>query len=182
MRRSRRKILIRIVVGAALVLLLLDAALYLAVVRPVRRLVATEQQARGLAEAGVLEGRRRVERLKKFQQALPGAHEQIRIFLEDHIPSRRRGYSRAARLVRQLTEESGIQLSSVTYKLNSAREEPLQHLGIEVTVEGPFMGLLKFAHGLETAKDFILVRDFIFQPGEGGSLAMRLGADVYLEP
>lgn len=182
MHRRRRKIIIRIIEWAALGLLFLDGALYLALLRPVRRLAAGEQQAQDAAERRVLEMRSRVERLKKFQAALPGAAVDVKSFLSDHIPGRRRGYSRADRLIRQLSEQSGLQTARVTYRLSSPAGDPLERLGIEVTVEGPFPGLLKFAHGLETGDDFILVRDFAFQPSEGGNLALRLGADLYLEP
>jgi hypothetical protein len=42
--------------------------------------------------------------------------------------------------------------------------------------------LLKFAHGLETANDFILIREFNLATGENGMLSLRLAADFYLTP
>lgn len=182
MRKSHRKALIRVVEVAALALLLLDVALYFALVRPLANMVVTEQQRRNLSQRRVQEGRKRVARLEKFQVALPGADDQIKAFLHTYVPPRRRGFSRAARLVRQLTQLSGLQLSGVSYRLDSTRSDPLQRLGIEVRVEGPFPGLLNFAHALETASDFIVVRDFSFEPAEGSTITLRLGADLYLTP
>ncbi len=182
MRKSRRKVLIRIVEWVALASVLLDVVLYLAAVRPLQRLAAAERLERDATGDRILEGRSRVARLKKFQVALPDADADVKAFLRDHVPSRRRGFSRAARLVRKLAEQSGLQLGPVSYKLSASEGGPLERLGIDVTVEGSFPGLLKFVHGLETGDDFILVRELAFEPSEGSSLALRLGADLYLEP
>jgi Tfp pilus assembly protein PilO len=182
MPNTRRKALTRVLQWAALALVAADAVLYLMLVRPLRRSLGAEQQARDLTKAQLLEEALRVESLKKFQAAMPDANREMKIFLRDHVPPRRRCFSTAASLVRRLSQESGLELDAVSYKLDPATDGPLERLGIQVTVVGPFRGLLKFAHGLETGKDFILVRDFTFQPGEGNSLALRLGADLYLEP
>ncbi len=182
MRKSRRQAVIRVVQWVAVSLAGLDVALYLAVVRPLGRMRSDEQQARDAVEQRLGEQRARLERFRRFQAALPDAGQALKVFVRDHVPSRRRGFSRAARLVRRLSEASGLQLAGVSYRLNATDGGPLQRLGMEVTVEGRFSSLLKFAHAIETDSDFILVRDFAFQPGEGETLALRLGADLYLEP
>ncbi len=182
MRKHRRKALIRIIEWAALALVIVDVVFWLALLRPLRRLVAAEQREQSLAQRRLQEQRSRVEQLKTFQAALPSAGQQLRVFLRDHIPPRRRAYSRAARLVRRLSEESGLQLSGILYRPDSSGDTPLERLGMEVTVEGPYPGLVKFVHTLETASDFILVRDFTFHPSDKGSLTLRLGADLYLAP
>ncbi len=182
MRKRRRKVLSRIVEGAALALLLGDAILYWALVYPLRQKVAAERQQRGLAQGRIQAEQSLIEVLRKHRADLPIADKEIEIFLRDHVPSRRRGFSRAAGLLRQVTQESGVQLSSVSYRLDTSGDQPLKRLGIVLTAEGPFEGLLKFAHALETASDFILVRDFGFQPGENGNLALRMGAELYLAP
>jgi Tfp pilus assembly protein PilO len=61
--------------------------------------------------------------------------------------------------------------------------DPLERLAVEINAQGPYAGLLKFSHALETANEFILVRDFDLTPGgENGSLGLRLSADLYLTP
>lgn len=181
MSRSRRKTLIRIVEGVALGLVVLDLVLYFAVVRPLRNLRAAEEARYVTARERIRDLRMRTARLEKFQVALPEAESQLSVFLRSHVPPRRQGFSRAARLVRRLTEQAGLRLSSVAYKLESSENDPLARLGIEVEVEGPFASLLNFSHALETAGDFIVLRDFTFEPTEGQSVALRLGADLYLK-
>jgi Tfp pilus assembly protein PilO len=128
------------------------------------------------------EARARVARLEEFQAAVPGAGEQLEGFLNEHVPTRRQGFSRAARLVRHLVDESGAQLESISYKLGGDDDEPLRRLGLEVDVEGPFASLFDFAHSLETGTEFVVVRSFTFEPREGGTMGLRLGADLYLKP
>jgi Tfp pilus assembly protein PilO len=182
LRRSRRQVLIRIIERVGVALILLDLLLYVAMLRPVQNLVSSEQQRFEAARRRIREDKARVERLERFQEALPGAGENVDVFKRNHVPPRRRGFSRAARLVRRVTEQSGSQLTGITYRLNADHDEPLERLGIEINVEGSFSSLLKFAHALETASDFIVIREFSFEPAEGSTLALRLAADLYLTP
>ncbi len=182
MGKSRRKTLVRIVEGVAVGLVLLDVVLYFALVRPLRSMRTAEEVRYSATREHVQELRVRAARLEKFQTAVPETEDQLSAFIRSHIPPRRQGFSRAARLVRRLTEQAGVELSGVAYKLDSAADDPLERLGIEVEVEGPFPSLLNFSHALETASDFIVVREFAFEPAEGGGVALRLGADLYLTP
>lgn len=182
MGKSRRKTLIRMVEGVAVGLVLLDAALYFALVRPLRSMRTAEEVRYSATRERVRELKLRAARLEKFQTGVPETEEQLSAFMRSHIPPRRQGFSRAARLVRRLTEQAGVELSGVAYKLDSAADDPLERLGIEVEVAGPFSSLLNFSHALETASDFMVVREFAFEPAEGGGVALRLGADLYLTP
>lgn len=51
-----------------------------------------------------------------------------------------------------------------------------------INVEGTFPTLLKFAHGLETASDLILLRSFNMAESDEGTLQLKLIADMYLTP
>jgi Tfp pilus assembly protein PilO len=67
-------------------------------------------------------------------------------------------------------------------KLDNKTPGPLLRLELEIKVEGSFPALLKFAHGLETASDLMLIRSFSIAAGENGGLELRLAADSYLTP
>ena len=56
----------------------------------------------------------------------------------------------------------------------------MDRLGISLTAQGLYPSLVHFARQLETASDFIVVREFNLQQGRGGALALRLSADLYL--
>ena len=182
MRQSRRQVVIHILERLGLALILLDVALYFAAFRPVENLRAGEQGRSEATRRRIREEEERVERLEKFQEALPSAGERIDVFKRDHVPSRRRGFSQAAHLIRQVTDEAGVQLASVGYRLDLAHGDPLERLGLDINVGGSFPGLFKFAHGLETASDFVLIREFNLEPKEGSTLGLHLKADLYLTP
>jgi len=181
-RKSRRHIVMRIVEAAGLGLVVLDVVLYFAVYRPLGNMMASEEHRYSGARQRVREEQVRVDRLEKYQAALPQAGKRLEDFTSNHAPSRRRGFSAAAHLIRQVADASGVQPPSVAYRLDTKHHDPLERLGLEISAMGSYTGLLKFAHALETAHDFILVREFSFAPGENGVLSLRLVADLYLTP
>jgi Tfp pilus assembly protein PilO len=181
-RKSRRQIVLRIVEAAGLGLVILDVVLYFAVYRPLGNMVASEQQRYSDVRQMVREQQIRVDRLEKYQAALPEADKRLEDFTSNHTPPRRRGFSTAAHLIRQVADASGVQPASVAYRLETTHHDPLERLGLEINVTGPYTGLLKFAHALETADDLILIREFSFAPGENGALSLRLVVDLYMTP
>jgi Tfp pilus assembly protein PilO len=178
----RRAKLIRILEGVTVGLVLLDLVAYFALIRPLRTLRAGEEARYTAARARVRDLKARVARLQTFQGTLPEAETQLGEFLKNYIPPRRQGFSRASRLVRKLTEESGVHLSGISYKLERSEKIPFNRLGFEVEVEGPFANVLKFSHALETAETFVVVRNFTLEPTGDRALALRLAADLYLTP
>jgi len=181
-RKSRRQIVIRMIEVAGLGLVALDVAAYLAVYRPLGSKIAVEQQHYSVEREKVREQQARIGRLEKFQAALPQTAEQLENFREHRTSPRRRGYSTAEHLLRKVADAAGVQPPSVTFRLYPAHDDPLERLGLEINTGGSYPGLLKFAHGLETANDFILIREFNLAAGENGMLSLRLGADFYLTP
>lgn len=182
MAKSYRKILIRVVEGVALGLVALDALLYLAVLRPLQNRETKVWTQLAQARQRVQDLQARVVRLERFRANLPDAEKQLAAFESEHIPPRRQGFSRAARLLRRLSEQSNLDVSGVSYRLDAGHKEPLDRLGIELNVEGKFSDLMKFTHALETASDMIVIREFSFGLGEANRVGMRLTADVYLTP
>jgi len=144
--------------------------------------VRVERELHGSVQAQVAVQQATVKRLEETKARLPGTEGQIKLFLESHVPSRREGFARATRLVWLLKQKCGVQLDGVGYKPDRTQDEPLRRLALEVTLEGPFFNLIEFAHSLETASDFVVLRAFNFTPGEGGKLGLHLSADFYVVP
>ncbi len=182
MKRERRKKIIRFFEIAALAIVALDVAVYFLAVRPLRDKVARAEDSYHQSSMRLDLQKAEVARLEKLQEILPAADDKLQDYLKEHVPSRQRVFSDASRLVRVLTEKSGVQLDNVSYKLNSEKDEPFEQLGLDVTVEGPFANLLKFAHSLETSDDLILVRNFSFAAGQGSTVNLRVGGVLYITP
>ncbi len=180
MRLSQSRFVARILERVAVGMVLLTLGFWLAVVRPYEDKLLAQQQAYRNARQQKLTMEARVARLEKIP--VTDADAELNQFESEHMPSRRRSFSKAADLVRRLTAESGVQLSGVSYRLGEVKDEPLQRLGIEVSVQGPFPSLLDFAHAVETSADFLVLRGFSLETGDGGTLALRMTADLYVTP
>ena len=168
------------IAGASLVLL--DVLLYFGLFRPVHAKVYAEQQEFTTLRRRIVDGEIRIEQLKEFLGELPEAETRLASFERDHTPPRRQGYSEAAKLVRSATEASGTQFLGIAYKKDTSISGPLMRLGMVINVQGSFPGLVKFAHALETANEFIVIRSFAIGPGDRGAQALRVAADLYLLP
>lgn len=179
---QRRKKWTRTAAKVILVLIVLDVLAYAAADRYLANLVASEQGRFTFARLEWLRERASLTQLEKRNAALPREREELQAFRGQHIPVHREAYSGAAVLIEQLTGKSQVQLVAIKYREGKSKGEPFEHLGLDTNVEGPFPNLLKFAHGLETSNDFIVVHSFKFAAGDGGMLALHVDADLYLMP
>jgi hypothetical protein len=181
MKKNLRNYIKPVVEVAALVIVVADLLLGAGLVWFSSR-VDEEREVHDAVQRQVTAEEAVVKGLERTAAALPGTQGQIRLFRQNHVASRREGYGRATRLMWSLKEKAGVQLDGVGFKPERLQNEPFQRLALEVSVEGPFPKLINFAHSLETASDFVLVRTFNFTPGEGGKLSLHLSADFYITP
>ena len=182
MRRSRHQTVTRAFQIAGVSLVLLDVLLYFFVYRYTQEQLSSEQHQFASLRQRILEGETRIERLTKYREALPETGKQLASLERDHTPPRRQAYSMASELVRRIAEQSEAQLVKVAFKRDEKVSGPLQRLGIAIDVEGPFPALLKFAHGLETASDLLVLGSFTLAEGQNSLLELRLAVDLYLTP
>jgi len=182
-RKSRRQIVNRFFEATGMGLVALDLLVFFAVYRPLGdRKAEVESRFHELQQAK-RDQQIRVDVLKKYEAALPQAGKGLEDFTTKRAPSRREGFSTAAHLIHKVADASGVKVSTLAYRLDKEQKDPLERLQLEINVQGPYTGLLKFSHALETANEFMLVRDFTLTPGgENGALGLRLGADLYLTP
>ncbi|MDE3180307.1 MAG: hypothetical protein KGM47_11695 [Acidobacteriota bacterium] len=182
MSQQRRRNWTRAALKVIVILIVLDVVLYTLVIRPLSGLAIRQQQRFTSARIQWLVQRTTLARTEARAAALPGDRDQLQAFILRHIPPRHDGYSRAARLIQRLSEQSGVELTGIKYTLNKTQPDPLDHLGLETSAEGPFPNLLNFAHALETSGDFVVVHSFTFAAGDQGVLALHLKADLYMTP
>jgi Tfp pilus assembly protein PilO len=163
-------------------LVALDMLVFFAIYRPLGNKSAGEEQRHAELRRRVRDTQVRVDRLEKFQAALPQTGKELEDFMTDRIPARREAYSTADHLVHKVGDAAGVKILAIAFRLDTEHKDPLERLALDINAQGPYAGLLKFSHALETANEFILVRQFTFAPGEAGALSLRVGADVYLMP
>jgi len=182
LRKSRRQFIIRAVEITGATLVVLDLLLYFGAYRYAQSMLFSEQQQFESLRRGMFEAEDRIERLKKSREALPVIDKKLAALEHDHTPPRRQAGSQTAKLVRTVTEKSGAQLDNVAFKFEEKTSGPLERAGVVINVEGPFPALLKFAHGLETSGDLLVIRSFNMVEADEGILQLRLVADLYLTP
>lgn len=183
MRKSRRQIVNRIIEATAVGLVALDLLIYFAVYRPLGEKLGVETHRHAELRQAIRNQQVRVDVLRKFETALPKAGKRLEEFSTNRAPSRREAYSTAAHLIHKTTDAAGVVLTSTAFRLDTEHHDPLERLGVEINAQGSYEDLLKFTHALETANDFILVREFNLTPGGvNGTLGLRLGVELYLTP
>lgn len=182
MNQHRRKLLTRIAEAVAVGLVVLNLALYFALVRPLRNMRLAAENESSATRSRVQEAKGRVARLEQYRVDVPKSETELKEFLSQHVPERRQGFSHAARMVRKMSEDSKVRLTGVAYKLSGPVKDPLARMGLEFDVEGAFPDVLRFTHALETSGDFLTVHAFSFSPGESRTIAMHVGAELYLKP
>ncbi len=166
----------------ALALLAVDLVLYLIFVAPAGRMAASERARQQELAERIHEEKAVVAKLSQFKDAAPKVSEQLADFTEKHISPHREAYYRAARLMRELSDKSGLQLTGISYKLDPWHGEPFRRLSVQIQVAGPFDNLMKFVHDLDVANEFVVLESCSLQEHEGQGMGMSLIAGMYLEP
>ena len=183
MSKDGRKNLIRIVESVAVALVVLDAAVFFAVIQPLRNMTQEAFARFDDERLQVRNAEARVKRLEWYQASVPSSEKELDDFMGKQVQPKRKSFTRLARLLRDIAEHSGVELSNFTFKPDTARDEPLDRMNISVSVAGSFPNLMDFAHGLETTtSDFIVIQDFEFAATEGSNVGLKLVADLYLTP
>jgi Tfp pilus assembly protein PilO len=161
----------------------LDLVIFFLVYEPLGSKIDGEERVHEQVRQALRNQQVRVDILEKYEAVLPEAGKGLEDFTTNRTPSRREAYSTAAHLIHKAAESSGVKVSSTGFRLDSGHNDPLERLELDIALQGPYASLLKFSHALETANNFILIRDFNITRGEeGGALGLRLGADLYLMP
>jgi hypothetical protein len=182
LRRNRHQIVTRVFQIAGISLVLLDVLLYFVVYRQTQSQLSSELEQFASLRQRIFDGEARIERLTKYRAGLPDTDRNLAALIEDHTLHRRTAYSQAFKLLRLVAQHSGAELGKVEFKRNDKVGGPLLPLGAAINAEGSFPQLLKFAHGLETASDLLVIRSFSMTEGEDTPQQLRLVVDMYFTP
>ena len=182
MRKSQRQLVNRILEATGLGMVALALLVFFVIYRPLGNKIAATERRHSELRQKIRDQQVRVEVLRRFQEALPQTSKSLENFLTERIPPRREAYSITDHLIHKGADAANVKVLAMSFRLDPQRKDPLERLGFEINVQGPYSGLLKFSHALETAKDIILVRDFSIAPGDSGTLNLRLSADLYITP
>ena len=177
MAKRRRPLL---VLGAALLLLLLDAVVYLVFVQPLRSGQADEkatalqsQMDRATAE---------VARLERIERELPGATRRLDEFVNQQFLAEEVGYSGLVGELERAATDMGVRPGRIDFLRYPVRERPeLVRVETTTTLEGSYANLLRFLEALERSGNFYLLKRLgLASTTPGGKLKLDLTLETYL--
>lgn len=164
-------------------LLILDAALYLGAVGPMRTRVQTVHREFNRLRHQVLDQKVRVNGLTAAEGKLSKTRSDADDFYRRYLYPRRGAYSRMSGALRTFAEETGVELDQITYSLGEPEGNSFRHLSVRTTVVGDWNAELRFLRRLERAGDLILVHRATLAPSNyPGLLSMQLNLGAYLRP
>jgi hypothetical protein len=151
--REQRKSLIAIGV-----LLLLNVAVYLAVIRPAAQRVSSVTERTQLAEGELANARLAQTRASAALTGKSQAARELEVFYQDVLPA---NLPAARRLfwprLDQMARQAGLEASSSTVDLLTERDRKLTQFAIQIELSGRYAAVRDFIHRLERASEFIII-------------------------
>jgi Tfp pilus assembly protein PilO len=183
-KKSRRQIVNRILEAVAIALVVINIGVYFGLYAPLESKLESAEREHERLRQTVRDQEARLEILKKYQSGFPQLDKGLSDFMTNRTPSRREAYSTAAHLVHKIADAAGVKVEMMGYRLNPPEHnEPLEQLDLDINLDGQYANLVKFGHALETANNFIVVREFNFTPnGDNQPVSLRLGAEFFVTP
>jgi hypothetical protein len=165
------------------VALVLNVAVYAAVVAPLARRVANIEQRNQTAELQLVNARREHGQVSGAVTGKSEAAKELATFYERILPPNYVG-ARRMTFVRlpQLTRQHDLRLLGTTqYTPEPIRESTLTRLRVDFEVAGDYGNVRSFIHELEAASEFIVIDNIQLQEGsdENGALVLTLDLSTY---
>lgn len=167
-----------ITIGA---LLVLNLAVYLAVIRPLSQRVSNVTERTQTAEGELAAARLAQMRARAALTGKSDASKKLDTFYHDVLPA---NLSAARDLlfpwVEQMARQVGLEATSSSVDVKSERDRQLTQFSIQMELAGKYGAVREFIHRLERAPKFVIIDRVTLQenPAEGG-LALKLELSTF---
>jgi Tfp pilus assembly protein PilO len=160
-----------------LVALLLNAALYAAVVYPLGMKVAAGEQSATAAAAAVKEAERDYESAKRTATGKVSADAELEKFYGEVLPPDQSAARRITSLeIYQLAAKAKVNYERAANEVTQDRDSTLGKLSTTVMLSGEYRDIRRFVHELETAPEFLILETVSLS--QGADTADRLNVTV----
>ena len=147
--------------------LLLNAALYVAVVYPLSTRVANGERDANAARTARARAQSEYDLARATILGKDSADAELKKFYEAVLPP---DFSAARRLlfgtIEQAAGAAGVKPANETYDTTEPRDSKLQKMTATVDVVGDYRNIRRFIHGLETAPEFIVLENVALTQGD----------------
>jgi Tfp pilus assembly protein PilO len=148
--------------------LIVNAALYVLVVRPLSLRVQTGQEQAGEATRELVNARRLNDSAKGTVTGKKQADEELLKFYRDVLPADFSGARRMLLHVEQLASKSNLTRSNAHINPAPPRKGSMRKLTMTVSLSGEYADIRKFIHELETAPEFLVLESVTVRQGPEG--------------
>ncbi len=169
-----------------LVVLAVNAAVFVLAVLPFGRNVAAAEVDRGAARAALAQAERQHAEIKEVRASRERADQELRRFYTDVLPRDHATATKASNVWLQgAAKADGLKFSNQHNAQADVRESRLSRVSSTVTLFGLYPNIRRFLHAVETAEEFIIIESVTLsqseqsQLGAGASLTVELGASTY---
>jgi hypothetical protein len=163
------------VIGA----LLVNIALFLAVVYPLSVKVANGEQTAGVAAASLAAARRDYEAARGTVTGKQAADAELKKFYGEVLPpdesdARRITYAN----INQLAKKANVKYERASYEGSQERDSTLGKLTTTITLSGQYRDIRRFIYELETAPQFLVLENVALSQGAETSSALNVTVKV----
>jgi Tfp pilus assembly protein PilO len=172
---SEKRQLIYPLVGA----LILNAAVYGAVVYPLSLKVANGERDASAAAAARATGKAEFEAARATVTGKDAANRELKKFYGDVLPP---DQSAARRIIRakieELTNASNVKLLQESFDPKRERDSDLGKLTATVLLMGEYRGIRRLIYGLETAPEFLILENVALSQVQERDQALNLTVKI----
>jgi len=164
--------------------LILNIALYLAVIYPLSMKVAANEQAAQGSGAAAQAARREYEAARNTVSGKAAADAELKKFYGEVLPPDVSAAQRVTYLkIHQLAQKSNVTYERASNEVSHDPDSTLGKLSTTVTLSGQYRAIRNFIHQLETAPEFLILETVaLSQAAEKSSaLAVTVKVSIYYQ-
>jgi Tfp pilus assembly protein PilO len=164
--------------------LLLNVALYLAVVYPLSMKVAAGEQSAQAASDAALAARRQYDAARNTVSGKAAADAELKKFYGEVLPPDVSAAQRVTYLkIHQLAQKSNVTYERASNEVSRDPDSRLGKLSTTVTLSGQYREIRTFIHQLETAPEFLILETVALSQGteKSAALAVTVMVSIYFQ-
>jgi hypothetical protein len=174
------------VVLPLLILIALNAAVFVGLLLPLRQAVTAAASAREDARFALFNAQLRHKQAKDALAAREQADRDLRTFYQDILPRDQAMATRVTNLfLAQAARADGLSFGSSSASQTAERDSRLWKASATVSLLGPYPNIRKFLHAVEAAEEFVIIDRVELseseqnRPGAGAPLTVQLLVSSY---
>jgi len=159
--------------------LILNIALYVAVVYPLSMKVTANEQSALAASDAAHAARREYEAARNTVNGKAAADAELKKFYGDVLPPDVSAAQRVTYLkIHQLAQKSNVNYERASNEVTRDKDSTLGKLSTTVTLTGQYREIRNFIHELETAPEFLILETVALSQGAEKSTALAVTVKV----